>query len=68
MIFQKFQEFVSKYGPATPACMLGHRDTVAVKNWIQRQTIPDRHALQVEDMLTEIDNHPVKIIKGLKKQ
>ena len=65
-LYRDFEKFVSKYGVAVPACMLGHRDTVAIKNWLARKKIPDNKILQVEDMLSEITEHPVKLLKEKK--
>ena len=67
MEFQNFEKFIQEYGSATAACMLGHRDTGTVKNWIKRGKIPKNQILQVEDMIDTVKTHPAKTVKEARK-
>lgn len=62
-MYQDFEELYDKWGPATPACLLGHRDTFTVKNWKKRKSIPKEHRVGVRSMLEKLDcaGHPSEI-------
>lgn len=68
-MYQQFEELYNKWGPATPACMLGHRDTAQVKNWKKRKNIPKEHRVGVRAMLDmwDSESHPSEIKRYEKK-
>lgn len=50
-MFQQVSEIAAKWGPATLAALLGHRDTSMIKNWLKRKKIPFAHRVAVKAIL-----------------
>ena len=59
-LVKDFCEALEKYGPVKIASMLGFRDTVSIKQWKYRETIPTIQKTQVAEMLRELSKNENK--------